>query len=57
VVSGPLVTAERPLAMPEKPVSNPIRAATATGTAHKAAPAKPREAIRRRHQASSPLPM
>ncbi len=54
---GPLVTAERPRAIPEKLVPNPIRAATATGTAHNAAPANPRDASRRRHQGSSPLPI
>ena len=54
---GPLVTAERPPATPENPVPNPIAAATATGTASRTAPATPRATIRRRHEASNPLPM
>ena len=53
--SGPLVTDERPPATPEKPVPNPINAATTTGTANNAAPANPRATILRRHHASNPL--
>jgi hypothetical protein len=55
IVSGPLVSAAKPLAMPERLVPNPIRAATATGTTHRATPANPHDVIRRCHQASNPL--
>jgi hypothetical protein len=45
-VSGPLVTAERPLAMPEKLAPNPIRAATVMGMTHRVTPANARETNR-----------
>jgi hypothetical protein len=55
--SGPLVSVARPPATPERLAPNPIRTATATGTAPRAAPAMPDEAVRRCHQASSPFPI
>jgi hypothetical protein len=55
--SGPLVSVARPPATPERLAPSPIRTATATGTAPRAAPAMPDEAVRRCHQASSPFPI
>jgi hypothetical protein len=55
--SGPLVTEVRPPATPANPPPKPIKAATTTGTANRAAPANPRATILRRHQASNPLPI
>jgi hypothetical protein len=57
VAFGPCVSVAKPPATPERLAPNPIRTETATGTAHRATPAIPDEAVRRCHQASSPLPM